>query len=69
MGQAQTFDDVGYAIVTPAAGVPMLDWPSDLFSDNASPMDLAAVDIVQQCDPEFTPHPHQNHELYIQLAA
>ncbi len=69
MSQAQSFDDVGYAIVTPAAGVPMLDWPSDLFGDNASPADLEMVDFLLQCDPAFLPHAQRSEDLSIQLAA
>jgi hypothetical protein len=69
MGQVQSFDDAGYAIVTPAAGVPMLDWPRDLFSDNASPADLEMVDFLLQCDPAFLPHAQHSEDLSIQLAA
>jgi len=69
MGQTHSFDDAEHATITPAAGVPMLDWPSDLFSDNARLADLVAVDFLLQCDSEFMPHSHQSEELYVQLAA
>jgi hypothetical protein len=65
MGQPHSFDDAGYAVITPSVGVPTLDWPSDLFSDNASPSDLATVDFV--CDPEFVLDLPPGE--YIQLAA
>jgi hypothetical protein len=55
--------------MTPSVGVPMLDWPSDLFSDNASLTDLATVDFVLQCDPGFMPYSHQSEQSYTQLAA
>ena len=69
MGQAHSFDDTGYAIVAPTAGVPMLDWPSDLFSDNASPADLEMVDFLLECEPAFLPHAQRSEDLSIQLAA
>jgi hypothetical protein len=30
--------------------VPALDWPRDLFDDNASTDELVAVDFLMQCD-------------------
>jgi hypothetical protein len=69
MGQAQSFDDAEFATIAPDAGVPMLDWPSDLFSDNASLTDLVTVDFLLQCDPAFLPHAQQSEEVWIQLAA
>ena len=69
MGQTHSFDDADYATITPSVGVPMLDWPSDLFSDNASLTDLATVDFVLQCDPGFMPYSHQSEQSYTQLAA
>jgi len=69
MGQPHSFDDAGYATITPSVGVPMLDWPSDLFSDNASLTDLATVDFMLQCDAEFMPYSHQIERSYGQLAA
>jgi hypothetical protein len=69
MGQAHSFDDAEYAIVKPPGGVPMLDWPSDLFSDDASLTDLATVDFMLQCDAEFMTHSDQSEELHILLAA
>ena len=38
--------------------VPMLDWPSDLFSDNTTLDDLVTVDFVMQCDPGARPTTH-----------
>jgi hypothetical protein len=69
MGQALSFDDIEYATVTPSAGVPMLDWPSDLFSDEASLAEQVTVDFLLQCDPAFLPHAQQAQELCISLAA
>ena len=69
MGQPKSFDDAENAIINPAAGVPMLDWPSDLFSDDASLKDLVTVDFLMQCEPAFLPHAQQPAELDIQLAA
>jgi hypothetical protein len=68
MGQANSFDAEN-AIITPAAGVPMLDWPSDLFSDEASLKELVTVDFLMPCAPAFLPHERQSEELDIQLAA
>jgi hypothetical protein len=65
MGQPHSFDDAEYAGIIPSVGVPTLDWPSDLFSDNASLSDLATVDFVY--DPEFVLELPQGE--YIQLAA
>ena len=69
MGQAHSFDDAELASITPAGGVPMLDWPSDLFSDDASLTDLVTVDFLLQCDPAFLPHTQRSQELCMQLAA
>jgi hypothetical protein len=69
MGQANSFDDAENAVISPAASVPMLDWPSDLFSDDASLKDLVAVDFLMQCEPAFLPCAQQAEELDIQLAA
>jgi hypothetical protein len=69
MGQPHSLDDAEYATIIPSVGVPMLDWPSDLFSDNASLTDLASVDFLLQFDPEFMLHSRQSDYLYIQLAA
>jgi hypothetical protein len=69
MGRTLSFDDADHAAMTPAAGVPMLDWPSDLFSDNASATELVAVDFLQECDEEFMLDSHQSEEFYVQLAA
>jgi hypothetical protein len=69
MGQTHKFDAAEYTTVTPAAGVPMLDWPSDLFGDNASLADLMTMDYPLQCDPAFLPHAHHSEGLCIQLAA
>lgn len=66
MGHSHSFDDAGYATVIPAVGVPMLDWPADLFGDDASLAELVAVDIVH---PAFLLYPHQTEELRIQIAA
>jgi hypothetical protein len=33
------------------ARVPMLDWPADLFDDNATLPELVTVDFLLQCDP------------------
>lgn len=68
MGQAHSFVDTEHATITPAVGVPMLDWPSDLFSDSA---DLTDLDLLPQCDPAFLPHPHsrEGQDFCIQLAA
>jgi hypothetical protein len=68
MGQANSFDAEN-ANITPAAGVPMLDWPSDLFSDEASLKELVTVDFLMPCAPAFLPHEQQPEELDIQLAA
>lgn len=69
MVQANSFDGAEHATVIPAFGTPMLDWPTDLFSDNASVADLEMVDYLLQCDPAFLPHTHHSEELCIQLAA
>jgi hypothetical protein len=69
MGQVHSFDEAEHVTNAPDAGVPTLDWPSDLFSDNASLTDLVTVDLLHQCEPEFMLHSHQSEELYIQLAA
>ncbi|MGA3002333.1 MAG: hypothetical protein ABSE20_11435 [Acetobacteraceae bacterium] len=69
MGQTLSFDDAEHATITSAAGVPMLNWPSDLFSDNASLADLVTVDFLQQCDPAFLPHSRESEEFCVQLAA
>jgi hypothetical protein len=69
MGQANSFVDTEHAIVAPAGGVPMLDWPSDLFADDAGLTDLAREDFLLQYDPAFLPHTQQSEELCIQLAA
>ena len=34
----------------PPSAVPMLDWPVDLFSDNAVTDELVTVDFLMQCD-------------------
>jgi hypothetical protein len=34
----------------PSKPVPMLDWPSDLFSDNANVDELVETDFLMQCD-------------------
>jgi hypothetical protein len=47
----------------------MLDWPSDLFSDNASLAELVRVDFLLQCDPPCVPHARQSLEFYTQIAA
>jgi hypothetical protein len=69
MSQAHSIDDAEFASIKPAAAVPMLDWPSDLFSDDASLTDLVTVDFLLQCDPSFLPHIHQGRDQCIQLAA
>jgi hypothetical protein len=69
MVQTHSSDDAEYAAITPDGGVPMLDWPSGLFSDEVSMTQLVAVDFLLQCDPEFVPHSYQSPELYAQLAA
>lgn len=56
MREAISFDDS--STVTPGVGVPMLDWPSDLFCDEASAADLADVDVHCRCEPfDFVPVP------------
>jgi hypothetical protein len=69
MGQIHSLNEVEHATITPADGVPMLDWPSDLFSDNASAADLVTVDYLLPSDPEFLPFSRESQELCIQLAA
>ena len=69
MGQTLSFDDAEHAAMTPEAGVPMLDWPRDLFSDNASAAELVAVDFLQECDWESMPDTHKSEAFCIQLAA
>ena len=69
MGQTHSFDDAEHATMIPATGVPMLDWPTDLFSDNANLADLAMVDFLFQCDPAFLARTQQSEELCIQIAA
>lgn len=66
MGQSHSFDDAEHATTTPTTGVPMLDWPSDLFSDNISLTDLVTVDIAY---PGFLPPSQQIEEVCIQIAA
>jgi hypothetical protein len=42
------------------ARVPMLDWPTDLYGDNASLAEQVMVDFVLQCDPStFSQAPQQ----------
>jgi hypothetical protein len=69
MGQIHSFDDAEYATITPANGVPMLDWPSDLFSDNANLTDQVTVDLLMQYDSELIPYTQQTEESCVQLAA
>ena len=69
MGQTHSFDDAEYGTIIPSVGVPTLDWPSDLFSDNVCPTDVAMVDFLLQCDPDFVADSYQNEQLHIQLAA
>ena len=38
------------------ARVPTLDWPSDLFGDNATLPELVTVDFLLQCDPADGAH-------------
>ena len=47
MGQIHSFDEVEHATITPADGVPMLDWPGDLFSHNASVADLVCFRAIR----------------------
>jgi hypothetical protein len=68
MVQVHSFDHAEYATITPAIGVPMLDWPSDLYSDDASLTDQVTVDFLMQCDSAFLPYKQQS-ESCIQLAA
>ena len=51
MRKAFSFDDADPSAVAPGAGVPMLDWPNDLFRDEASATDLVNVDLHCQCEP------------------
>jgi hypothetical protein len=37
-------------------GVPMLDWPADLFGDNATLPELVTVDFLLQCDEPANGH-------------
>ena len=69
MGHAHSLDHAEYAAITPTTCVPMLDWPGDLFSDNASVTDPVNEDFVLECDPAFLPHAQPSKELCIQLAA
>jgi hypothetical protein len=69
MGQTLSFDDTDHAGLAPNVGVPMLDWPSDLFTDDANLADLVTVDFLHQCDPAFLPRPQESRELCMQLAA
>jgi hypothetical protein len=48
------------------ARVPMLDWPRNLFSDNASTADLMAEEFPLQWD---MPALSQNPEIFLQAAA
>lgn len=69
MRQAFSFDNTESSTIAPATGVPMLDWPSDLFSDEASAADLVSVDLLCQSDLFRVPHAHVAAEFYAQIAA
>jgi hypothetical protein len=43
---------------TQPKSVPMLDWPSDLFSDNATVAELVETDFLMQCDSEANQTTH-----------
>ena len=46
--------------------VPALDWPSNLFSDNASMAEVMAEDLVSEWDmPELR---HKSPEMFVQAA-
>jgi hypothetical protein len=69
VGQTLSYRDAEYSTNRPAASVPMLDWPSDLFGDNVCLTDLAAVDLLLQFDPAFLPFTQRNPECHAQIAA
>ena len=69
MGLPLSYLDAGNSTDKRAAGVPMLAWPSDLFSDNTSLVDLVAVDFPLLYDPALLPRTQQNPECYVQIAA
>ena len=45
------------------ARVPMLDWPADLYGDNASTSEQVMVDFVLQCDPSTFSRAHQQMDV------
>lgn len=49
--------------------VPMLDWPSDLYSDNVGTAELMSEDWAIQCDSEALSHGWASSGLYVQAAA
>lgn len=45
-----------------ATRVPMLDWPSDLFSDNATLAELVQVDFLMQCNEPTLAYRPRGHD-------
>jgi hypothetical protein len=69
MDLAPSFSNADYSIVGLIAGVPMLDWPSDLFSDDAEAGEGAGVDCLLQFDSAFLPHAQPTSECHSHIAA
>jgi hypothetical protein len=49
--------------------VPMLDWPSDLYSDDASMVELMLEDWGLQYDPDVLSHGRASRGMRVQAAA